>query len=74
MLNITPLLQTKLMSFATSSGTAGSRDASDIMYLVEKHARAIDASELDQTQVDHFLENEELEAKEREAVRRVLKC
>jgi len=74
MLNITPLLQTKLMCFAANSGTAGSRDASDIMYLVEKHATAIDASELDQTQVDYFLENEELEAKEREAVRRVLKC
>ena len=71
MLDITPLLQTKLMSFAASTA---SRDASDIMYLVEIHTSAIDASKLDQTQVDYFLENAELEAKAREAVRRVLKC
>ena len=70
MLNITPLLQTKLMSFAARTL---SRDASDIMYLVEKHTTAIDASQLDQAQVDYLLENAELEAKGREAVRRVLK-
>ena len=71
MLNITPLLQTKLMSFAACTA---SRDASDIMYLVEIHTTAIDASKLDQTQVDYFLENAELEPKTREAVGRVLKC
>ena len=71
MLNITPLLQTKLMSFSAS--TTASRDVLDIMYLVEIHATEIDASKLDQTQVDYFLENAELEVKAREAVRRVLK-
>jgi len=71
MLNITSLLQTKLMDFAARTA---SRDASDIMYLVEIHATEIDASKLDQTQVDYFLENAELEDKAREAVRRVLKC
>ena len=71
MLNITPLLQTKLMNFAAS--TTASRDVLDIMYLVEIHATEIDASKLDQTQVDYFLENAELEVKAREAVRRVLK-
>lgn len=70
MLNITSLLQTKLVSFAARTA---SRDASDIMYLVEIHTAAIDASKLDQTQVDYFLENAELEAKAREMVRRVLK-
>ena len=70
MLNITPLLQTKLMSFAAS---IASHDALDIMYLVETHATEIDPSKLDQTQVDYFLENADLEAKAREAVRRVLK-
>ena len=59
------------MSFAASTA---SRDASDIMYLVEIHTTAIDASKLDQTQVDYFLENADLEPKAREAVRRVLKC
>jgi hypothetical protein len=71
MLNITSLLQTKLMNYAASTA---SRDVSDIMYLVEIHTMEIDASKLDQTQVDYFLENAELETKAREAVRRVLKC
>jgi len=70
MLNITPLLQTKLMNFAARTASG---DASDIMYLVEIHTTAIDASQLDQAQVDYFLENAELETKAREAVRRVLK-
>ena len=72
MLNITSLLQTKLMSFKFAARTA-SRDALDILYLVESHTTAIDASKLDQTQVDYFLENAELKAKAREAVQRVLK-
>ena len=71
MLNITPLLQTKLTSFAARTA---SRDASDIMYLVEIHTAAIDASKLDQTQVDYFLENAELEAKARQMVQRAMKC
>jgi len=71
MLNITPLLQTKLMTFAARTA---SRDASDITYLVEIHSTAIDASKLDQAQVDYFLENAELDAKKREVARRVLKC
>jgi hypothetical protein len=72
MLDITSLLQTKLMSFAAAR--TASRDSSDIMYLVEKYSAAIDASMLDQTQIDYFLENAELEAKGKGAVRRVLKC
>lgn len=73
MLDINSLLQTKLMSFAVAR--TASRDASDIMYLVEKYTTAIDPSKLDQTQVDYFLENAEWEAERKEAaVRRVLKC
>lgn len=68
MLNITPILQTKLMSFVTSTT---SRDASDIMCLVEMHTSEVDASKLDQTH--YFLEIAELDAEAGEAVRRVLK-
>ena len=70
MLNTTPLLQTKLKSFADR---AAARDASDIMYLVEMHASAIDASQLDQGQVDYFLENAELEPDAKAAAENVLK-
>lgn len=70
MLNITPLLQTKLKSFLARTAV---RDASDIMYLVEIHTAAIDASKLDQTQVDYFLENAELEGEARKMAQTVLK-
>lgn len=70
MLNITPLLQTKLESFASRTAV---RDTSDIMYLVEIHTAAIDASRLDQTLVDYFLENAQLEAKARKMAQTVLK-
>jgi hypothetical protein len=43
------------------------------MYLVEIHTKAIDASKLDQTQVDYFLENAELEAKAKKMAQKVLK-
>jgi len=71
MLNITPLLQTKLESFVSSTAVC---DASDIMYLVEIHATAIDPSKLDQTQVDYFLENAELKAKAKKTAQTVLKA
>jgi len=71
MLDITPLLETKLKSYAARTV---SRDASDIMYLVEVHTAAIDVSKLDQTQVDYFLANAELdEAQKRKAVTVLLK-
>jgi len=70
MLNVTPLLQTKLKSF--TAGTAA-RDASDIIYLVEMHTGAIDASKLDQTQVNFFLASAELEAEAERRVEKVLK-
>ena len=69
MLNITPLLQTKLKSFTTRTAA---RDASDIMYLVEIHTTAIDAFKLDQTQVNYFLENAELDGKAKKMAERVL--
>lgn len=70
MLNVTPLLQTKLKSFAVRTAT---RDASDIMYLVEVHTAAIDASNLDQTLVKYFLENAELKAEVKATAEKVLK-
>jgi hypothetical protein len=70
MLNVTPLLQTKLKSFAARTAA---RDASDIMYLVEMHTSEIDASKLDQSQVDYFLENAELEAKAKGTAEKVLR-
>jgi hypothetical protein len=56
MLNITPLLQTKLESFASRTAV---RDTSDIMYLMEIHTATIDASQLDQTLVDYFSQGKE---------------
>lgn len=69
MLDITPLLETKLKSYAAR---AVSRDASDIMYLVEVHTAAIEVSKLNKTQVDYFLANAELNDEQRRKAVRVL--
>ena len=59
MLNITPLLETKLKSFLARTAV---RDASDIMYLVEIYTLQQTTR---QTQVDYILENAELEGEVR---------
>jgi len=69
MLDITPLLQSKLKSFTTREEK---RDANDILYLVKTFSTSIKPKELKKEYIDFFLENAQVEKGALEMVKKVL--
>jgi len=69
MLDITPLLQSKLKSFSTREEN---RDANDVLFLVKTYSKSIKPKELKKEYIDFFLENAQVGKEALEMVKKVL--
>lgn len=69
MLQITPLIATKLQSFHARQAA---RDADDIAFLVVKFHKEVQKNKLDKEQIEFFLENAEQESSVKEQIKKIL--
>jgi len=69
MLQITPLIATKLQGFHARQAA---RDADDIAYLVVKFHNQVQKEDLDKEQFDSFLEHAELKSSVKEQIKKIL--